>query len=91
MPQELSQYYRLLPEICSKYFVDGIVYPTFKKSGYEIGSGPTEAFCKMLTLRLKGPGMRWDKVNAEAVMTLASLRASGLWDEYWKTQQKQTA
>ena len=71
--------------------LDMLDYPAFKKSGYEIGSGPTEAFCKTLTLRLKGPGMRWDKVNAEAVMTLASLRASGLWDEYWKTQQKQTA
>jgi len=71
--------------------LDMLDYPAFKKSGYEIGSGPTEAFCKTLTLRLKGPGMRWDKVNAEAVMTLASLRASGLWDEYWKPQQKQTA
>ena len=51
-------------------------YPQFKAAGYEIGSGPTEAFCKTLTVRLKGPGMRWDKPNAEAMMALASVRSS---------------
>jgi len=45
-------------------------YPEFQATGYEIGSGPTEAFCKTLTSRLKGQGMRWDKPNAEAMMAL---------------------
>lgn len=66
-------------------------YPRFLQCEYEIGSGPTEAFCKTLTSRLKGPGMRWDKQNAEAIMALASVRSSRLWQEYWKGQRKATA
>ena len=63
-------------------------YPQFKAAGYEIGSGPTEAFCKTLTGRLKGQGMRWDKPNAEAMMALASVRSSHLWQSYWDIQRK---
>jgi hypothetical protein len=63
-------------------------YPQFKAAGYEIGSGPTEAFCKTLTGRLKGQGMRWDKPNAEAMMALASVRSSHLWQSYWDLQRK---
>lgn len=59
-------------------------YPTFRQLGYDCGSGPTESLCGRLTDRLKGPGMRWDKDNAEALMALASLYHSGLWDTYWK-------
>ncbi len=62
-------------------------YPASKKPGSEIGSGPTEAFCKTLTLRLKGPGMRGDKVHAQAMMALASIRSSGLWQIYWAAQK----
>lgn len=63
-------------------------YPQFKAAGYEIGSGPTEAFCKTLTGRLKGQGMRWDKPNAEAMMALASVRSSHLWQTYWDIRRK---
>jgi len=63
-------------------------YPQFKAAGYQIGSGPTEAFCKTLTSRLKGQGMRWDKPNAEAMMALASVRSSHLWQSYWDIQCK---
>jgi len=58
-------------------------YPTFRRLGYDCGSGPTESLCGRLTDRLKGPGMRWDESNAEAMMALASLYHSGLWDMYW--------
>ena len=58
-------------------------YPSFLKLGYDIGSGPTESFCGCLTKRLKGAGMRWDKDNAEAVMALASIYSSNLWNKYW--------
>jgi hypothetical protein len=58
-------------------------YPSFIQQGYDIGSGPTESFCGCLTKRLKGAGMRWDKDNAEAVMALASLYSSHLWNKYW--------
>lgn len=68
--------------------LDMLDYPRFQQANYQIGSGPTEAFCKTLTSRLKGPGMRWDKVHAEALMALASVRSSGLWQSYWDTQRK---
>ena len=63
-------------------------YPAFRKRGYDCGSGPTESMCGTLTGRLKGPGMRWDKDNAESVMALASLYHSGLWRDYWKAQRR---
>jgi len=51
--------------------------------GWDIGSGPTEATCKTLTLRIKRPGMKWDRDNAAAMMNLMALRESGQWDAYW--------
>jgi hypothetical protein len=54
--------------------------------GWDIGSGPTEATCKTLTLRLKRPGMKWDRDNAAAMMNLVALRESGQWDAYWNRQ-----
>ncbi len=61
-------------------------YPTFRSQGFDIGSGPTEAFCKTLTARLKGSGMRWDSPNAEGMMALAALDQSGQWNAYWALQ-----
>lgn len=52
--------------------------------GWDIGSGPTEAMCKNLTLRLKRTGMKWDPDNAAALMNLAALRESGQWNQWWK-------
>jgi len=63
-------------------------YPAFLNKNYDIGSGPTESFCGCLTQRLKGPGMRWDKTNAQALMALASLYYSNQWDKYWNTKRK---
>jgi len=60
-------------------------YPTFRQLGYDCGSGPTESLCGQLTVRLKGPGMRWNQDNAEAMMALASLDHSGQWDTYWNS------
>ncbi len=51
--------------------------------GWDIGSGPTEAMCKNLTLRLKRTGMKWDPSNAAADMNLVGLRESGQWDRWW--------
>jgi hypothetical protein len=62
-------------------------YPTFRRMGYDCGSGPTESSCGTLTGRLKGPGMRWDKDNAESIMALAGIYHSGLWQTYWKRER----
>jgi hypothetical protein len=61
-----------------------IDYPGSLQKGWQIGSGPTEAMCKMTTQRLKGSGMRWDGPNAEAVMGLAALEQSDQWKGYWQ-------
>jgi len=63
-------------------------YPRFRQLGYDCGSGPTESQCGTLTARLKGPGMRWDKSNAEAMMALACVYHSGLWGIYWKSERE---
>jgi hypothetical protein len=55
--------------------------------GWDIGSGPTEAACKNLTLRLKRTGMKWDTDHAAAVMNLVALRESGQWSLYWRTRK----
>jgi hypothetical protein len=55
--------------------------------GWDIGSGPTEAACKNLTLRLKRTGMKWDTDHAAAMMNLVALRESGLWTDYWEKRK----
>jgi len=67
--------------------VDMTNYPAFRALGYDCGSGPTESCCGTLTGRLKGPGMRWDTDNAEAMMTLAGIYHSGLWRTYWQSER----
>jgi hypothetical protein len=70
---------------------DMIRYVQFAAHGWQIGSGPTEAQCKTTTLRLKGRGRRWDPAAAEALMALAALEASRLWDSWWETPDAQAA
>ena len=71
--------------------VDMLDYPAFRAKGYDLGSGPTESFCKTLTSRLKGSGMRWDKPHAEGLMALAAIRGSNLWERYWKLAKTNAA
>jgi len=56
--------------------------------GWDIGSGPTEAMCKNLTLRLKRTGMKWDQDHAAAMMNLVALQENGQWDQYWTTRAR---
>lgn len=60
-----------------------IRYNEFEQRGWHIGSGPMEAMCKATTRRLKGPGMRWNRTNAEGMMALEALYQSNQWDAYW--------
>lgn len=59
--------------------------------GWDIGSGPTEATCKTLTLRIKRSGMKWDRDNSVAMMNLLAMRESGQWETYWEQQAKKAA
>lgn len=63
-------------------------YPGYRNKGWQLGSGPTEAMCKVLTYRLKGAGMRWDKYGADAIMALIALRQSNTWESYWEGRKR---
>src|SRR5882757_2258541 len=41
--------------------------PSYRQKGWDIGSGPTEAGCKIIGERLKGSGMRWVEDGAVTV------------------------
>ena len=62
---------------------DMICYKELEAEGCLIGTGPQESMCKVLSQRVKGPGMRWDSDNAEAMMEMEGLGQSNLWDQYW--------
>jgi hypothetical protein len=71
--------------------LDMLGYPAALASGWDIGSGPTEAECKTLTLRLKRPGARWDRDHAAAMMNLKAMYESGQADLYWPKARKAAA
>jgi hypothetical protein len=60
-------------------------YPAYRSHGWDIGSGPTEAGCKVVGARLKGSGMRWLEEGAAQVAPLRALYQSGTdaWDAFW--------
>ena len=64
-------------------------YPSYRAKGWDIGSGPTEAGCKIIGERLKGSGMRWMQDGAATVATLRALYVSGpkVWDGFWVQPQ----
>ena len=68
-------------------------YPTYRKKGWDIGSGPTEAGCKIIGERLKGSGMRWVEEGAATVAALRALYVSGgnLWDSFWSQPHRVAA
>jgi hypothetical protein len=68
-------------------------YPTYRQNGWDIGSGPTEAGCKIIGERLKGSGMRWVEDGAATVAALRALYVSGskLWDGFWSQPHRAVA
>ena len=64
-------------------------YPSYRSKGWDVGSGPTEAGCKILGQRVKAGGMRWLQGCSSEVATLKALYASGmgLWDAFWTQRQ----
>lgn len=68
--------------------LDMLHYPQALAKGWDIGSGPTEALCKTLTLRLKRPGMKWDRDHAADLMNLQALYESGQAPAYWQSRRQ---
>lgn len=64
-------------------------YPEYRARGWDVGSGPTEAGCKILAGRVKGTGMRWEQSASAGVAALKALYASGmgLWQAFWAQRQ----
>jgi hypothetical protein len=60
-------------------------YPRYRAQGWDIGSGPREAGCKMIGERLKGSGMGWVEDGAATVAALRALYVRGgkVWDGFW--------
>lgn len=60
-------------------------YPDYRRDGLDIGSGPTEAGCKIVGQRLKGCGMKWDQPHSSQLAALRALYLSGegLWDAFF--------
>lgn len=68
-------------------------YPRYRANGWDIGSGPTEAGCKIIGERLKGSGMRWVEDGAATVAALRALYVSGgpVWDGFWSQPHRLAA
>jgi hypothetical protein len=68
-------------------------YPRYRGHGWDIGSGPTEAGCKIIGERLKGSGMRWSEDGAAPVASLRALYVSGgkVWDGFWSQPRRRAA
>lgn len=61
-------------------------YPSYVKSGWQIGSGHIEAACKtVVNERLKRSGMRWGEDGADAVCHLRALFKGDAeqWEAFW--------
>lgn len=61
-------------------------YSEFRRLNYPIGSGVTEAACKVIVKqRLSSSGMKWKKQGAETVLCLRSLNySSDRWNQAWR-------
>ncbi len=68
-------------------------YASYRARGWDVGSGPTEAGCKILKGRLDGTGMRWLLGCSGEVGSLRALFASGegLWDAFFNPGRRAAA
>jgi hypothetical protein len=65
--------------------LDRTDYPTYRNSGWKIGTGMIESTAKQLVaLRLKGPGMHWSPHGATAITALRAQDLNGAWHTFWK-------
>lgn len=64
-------------------------YQTFRLAGYFIGSGVTEAGCKVVVgQRFKQSGMLWSCQGAGHLLTVRCALLSGWFDNFWKQLSK---
>jgi len=63
-------------------------YPTYRRRGWPIGSGVTEAGVKQFNKRVKGTEQFWSLSGVEAILSLRALWLSqdDRWIRYWDTR-----
>ena len=60
-------------------------YSQYQKDGLPIGSGVTEAACKVVfSLRFKQSGMKWGREGGEVILRLRLAVLSQVWDEVYR-------
>lgn len=78
---------------CANYMLnlkECLCYDKYLAAGLPIATGVIEGACRYLVKdRMELTGARWRLKDAEAVLKLRSLRASGDFDDYWKFHQKE--
>ena len=69
-----------------------MLYETFLKAGYFIGSGVVEAGCKtVIGSRCKQSGMFWGAPGVEHILALRCINASQRADDFWTYRLAQLA
>jgi hypothetical protein len=64
-------------------------YPTYRASGWPIGSGSVESSHKLVVqARLKGPGMHWRPEHINPMLALRLALLNGRWSESWQEQHR---
>lgn len=60
-------------------------YPEYRRKGYPIGSGVTEAACKTVVKQRMGQsGMRWNLDTAQGMLlSRALVSTNGRWEQFW--------
>lgn len=60
-------------------------YPEYRRRGWPIGSGNTEAGVKQFNKRVKGTEQFWSEPGVESILALRALRLSQdqRWEKYW--------
>ncbi|MBU0718063.1 MAG: hypothetical protein KJ749_07430 [Planctomycetes bacterium] len=63
-------------------------YPEYRRKGWPIGSGMTEAGVKQFNKRVKGPEQFWKEAGGEVILSLRALWLSqdDRWNRYWSTR-----
>lgn len=80
---------------CRRYLENRLAYLDYKttlKAGLPISSGETESGHRwVIQARLKIAGAWWKTDNAEQMLKLRTIRASGEWDSYWRNASQAAA
>ena len=59
-------------------------YPSYQTVGWPIGSGSVESGHKVvMQVRLKGPGMHWERAHVNPMLALRAMECNDRWAEGW--------